>query len=211
MRRYSHFMIAIALPCALALGPRLFVTAAAGKDDSAQRPTNPAPTTVCGNGLIERGEDCKSCAIDCTPLSCAPGKPTYLVSISLATHPAWEATAATIHLSYRTDRLAIPGNGSSEAVRRRVDFGSSDPGITAFNDLDHSIRIVRAEAKPLPRPLVTIELDSCAGAPEPAIGDLSCVVEGCAGLGGAIEDGCACELSISKRERADPTADAAAD
>jgi hypothetical protein len=173
------------------------LTPAIGESD---KPAPSAETSaLCGNGLVDRDETCKSCEADCNPLPCTPSGDRYLAAISLATHPAWEPTAATIHLSYRTNRLSIPGSGSEEAVRSRVDFGASDSGITAFNDLDHTIRIVRAEGKPLPRPLATIELDGCAGTATPTDADLVCVVEGCAGVGGVIEDGCRCEVEMTKR------------
>lgn len=173
---------------------------------SAGESEKPAPSAktspLCGNGLVDREENCKSCAADCKPLPCTPSSDRYLVEISLAAHPAWEPTAATVHLSYRTNRLSIPGSGSDQAVRERVDFGASDSGITAFNDLDHTIRIVRAEGKPLPHPLATIELDGCAGAAPPTEDDLVCVVEGCAGVGGVIEDGCRCTVTLTKRQAA---------
>lgn len=155
-------------------------------------PPTPVPKqAVCGDGLVSGGETCETCATDCKPRLCKPAG-RYKFAIDLQSHPAWEPTAATIHLSYRTDKLSLPGTASDRSVVERVGFGDSGSGINAIFDVDHSLRVVRAESKPIPKPMAVIEFDGCDGAPPPTSEDLDCVVEGCAYVGGVIQDGCFC-------------------
>lgn len=152
-------------------------------------PEQPAEPAVCGNALLERGESCSNCPKDCEPRKCKPaGRHSFQVRV-LPPLGA-ELIAATLHLAYRTDRLSIPGSGQEKSVLSRVDFGS-DPGITAANDQNYSLRMVRSEGKGLRNPYATITFDGCKGSAAPTADDLVCVVEGCAGVGGVVE-GCTC-------------------
>ncbi len=157
---------------------------------------NESQKASCGNGLLEPGESCKTCAADCTPKECTP-KNSYRAAISVVSPEASPATAVTLQVSYRTNRLSIPGAKQDKATMARVDFGESASGITAANDLGYSIRLVRAESSALPAPMATVELDGCEGAPPPTDQDLVCIVEGCAGKGGVIADACTCSVSIA--------------
>jgi len=175
------------------------VTAATAAPDSAPNlwPTT-APTAapervaVCGDALLDGDESCESCPADCEPRPCqAQGRHAFdlIVVPPLGAEPI----AATLRVSYRTDRLMIPGTAQEHGVRGRVDFGP-EQGITALNDLDHALRLVRGEGKGLVNPLVAIDFDGCKGAPTPTAADIACVVEGCAGAGGAIT-GCTCKVT----------------
>jgi hypothetical protein len=143
----------------------------------------------CGDALLDGDETCESCAADCQPRSCQPAG-RHAFDLSVAPPLGAEPIAATLRVSYRTDRLMIPGTEQEDQVRERIDFGP-DAGITALNDLDHSLRLVRGEGNGLVNPLVSIEFDGCKGAPSPTAADIACVVEGCAGAGGVI-NGCTC-------------------
>ncbi len=153
----------------------------------------PGLDPTCGNALFEPGESCTSCPADCQPRSCEPSDEVRF-AIRVLPPLGAEATAAALHVSYRTDRLIIPGTQQDASVRSSVNFGSSS-GIVALNDLDHSIRLVRGEGKSLPTPYAVIDFRQCNNAPKAAAGDLACVVEGCAGSGGVIE-GCTCNATL---------------
>lgn len=145
---------------------------------------------VCGNALLERGESCDTCSKDCEPTKCTPHN-RYTFQVRVLPPLGAEPIAATLHVSYRTDRLSIPGTGQDKEVLARIDFGP-DPGITAVNDQDYSLRLVRSQGKGLTNPYVSIQFDGCVDAPAaPSADDIVCVVEGCAGAGGVIE-GCTC-------------------
>ncbi len=144
---------------------------------------------ACGNALLERGESCGACPRDCEPRECS-AKGRHRFALRLLPPLGAEPIAATLQVAYRTDRLHIPGTGQGESVQQRIDFGV-DPGITAVNDLDYSLRLVRGEGKGLINPVASIDFDGCADAPAPTADDIVCVVEGCAGAGGVIE-GCTC-------------------
>ena len=154
-----------------------------------------APPATCGNGLLEIGESCQTCEADCKPQPCSP-QGRFRASVSVVSPEASPASAATLNISYRSNRLSIPGTGQDKSATERINFGDSSSGITAFKDFDYSIRLVRAEGSTLPRPMVTIDFDGCAGAAKPTESDLVCVVEGCAGKGGAIADACTCGIAM---------------
>ncbi len=167
------------------------MAAAEPRVEQVEVPPTPVPKrAVCGDGLVSGGETCETCAEDCKPRACTPAG-RHKVAVALQSHPAWEPTAATIHLSYRTDKLSLPGTGKDKSVVERVDFGESS-SINAVFDVDHSLRVVRADAKRIPVPMVVVEFDGCEGASPPSVDDLDCVVEGCAHVGGVLKDGCFC-------------------
>lgn len=171
---------AFAAPAAEQPAPNVWPTAV---------PEAPAPPAECGNALLERGESCDTCPQDCEPRDCK-SKGRHAFQIRALPPIEAEPIAATLQISYRTDRLKLPGEKQEKSVLERIDFGA-DPGITAANDLGYSLRLVRSEGTGLKNPVAVITFDGCKGAPEPTAEDLVCVVEGCAGAGGAIT-GCTC-------------------
>lgn len=198
IQRLNPFSIARPIGRAFSIAAIVAMALAAAAVDADQKvqhfeiPPTPVPKKgVCGDALISGGETCESCPQDCKPRPCEP-KGRYKFAIDLQNHPAWEPTAMTIHVSYRTDKLSLPGTGKEKSVTERLSFGPAGGGITAVFDVDHSVRVVRAESEKITNPIVTIEFDGCASAAAPTVDDLDCVVEGCAYIGGTIPEGCFC-------------------
>jgi hypothetical protein len=175
--RAAHFAIAL-----------LAATAAAAA------PVAPAPKSgVCGDGLLEAGEDCKQCAADCTVKACEPGAAKAAFSIALSAPEEQTPSTAVVRIAYRSDLLMLPGSGSDPALRNRI-RGTSESPVSVFNDLDYAVRVVLARPKQLALgDLFTVEFDACRGARIPTAADVACVVEACANANGAIT-GCECRV-----------------
>lgn len=158
----------------------------------------------CGNGLLEMGETCSSCAADCAPKTCAAAAQRQRAVLSF-TAPreamagdvrSFAPVAATLAVSYRTDLLHLPASGIDPVVGKRIERGDSASVTLIANDLDYGLRIVASDTKMLPARLATIEFDTCEGAPPPTESDLTCHVEACAGHGGPLAD-CYCKVTLS--------------
>lgn len=153
------------------------------------------PQFTCGNGLLEPGETCASCASDCTVGLCAPGTPLRVIEVRLAVPSGQTASSGTFLVGYRSNRVSLPGSGSASTVRGRV---KNTPGNTLVqvNDFDYALRVVLSRAGGLPQGRIfTVDFDSCQGATAPAASDFACAVEGCAGQFGPLA-GCACSVVI---------------
>lgn len=170
-------------------------TTAAGGTPTATR-TPGESSAVCGNGLLEPGESCATCAADCIVGACTATTSCVDVQVHFMGAPGTAPTTATTLLGYRSTRVAIPGSGSVASVRQRVTFPSPLPNVSSLNDLDYALRVVLGRNGGLQDGLhYTVQLDTCAGAPPVTIADFACTMEGCAGGGGPI-DGCRCEIVL---------------
>jgi hypothetical protein len=154
------------------------------------------PAARCGNGLIEQGESCEACAADCKVEACEAGSGASTFRVELAAPPGSQPSAVTLLLAYRSSVLGIPGKGSDPEVRQRIESDAS-PAVLIPNDLGHALRVVVAKGGGFgSTTVVRVRFDRCAGAREPALGDLACVVEGCSGAAGAIH-GCTCAVGAA--------------
>jgi len=160
------------------------------------RPT-PAADATCGNHLVEPGETCEGCPADCAVQTCRPGKGHAVFAVEFTPPPAPDISTVVLRIGYRSDRLSLPGTETAKSIRDRLK--SSDHAIMAFNDLDYALRVVAGRPKALsPGQLMTIEFDRCAGAPAPAVTDLSCEVVTCAASTGPAT-GCSCRIVAASR------------
>jgi len=159
-------------------------------------PAAPAAAPAqCGNALLDAGETCASCPVDCTVAACRPGKARAVFAVDFTAPEQAAVGSAVLRIGYRSDRLSLPGTGTEKSVRERI--ASPQHAVMAFNDLDYAVRVVAGRSPSLPMGrLFTIELDRCEGAPAPSPADLSCTVEACAGSTGPV-DGCACWISAA--------------
>ncbi len=180
----------------------------------------PTPTSdggpVCGNGLLEVGENCResatapppvipnavgdlngaACDQDCTGTACTAGAATAAFTLFLETPPAREATTLTLLLGYRNTALLIPGAGGlNPMVRGSVRLASSSASFQA-NDREYGMRLTISDNSELSDEVATVTFAVCSDAGAPSEMDVSCIVEGCAGSGGQI-DGCLCAISAA--------------
>lgn len=153
-----------------------------------------ADLAACGNGVLEEGEDCQSCATDCTVRSCTATAPPFIVQTSIALPTGRTASSVTVRLAYRSDRLSLPGKGADTSIRDRV-TGFPSGTFSAVNDLGYALRVVASVANGIaPGPLFTAAFDPCQGAQAPTLADVACVVEGCGSQTGLVT-GCTCTLA----------------
>jgi hypothetical protein len=162
---------------------------------AAAGPTPAGTAAQCGNGLLEAGESCASCAADCAVAKCQPGKTRVQFAVAFNAPEQAAVGTAVLRIAYRSDRLSLPGTGTAKTVQQRI--ASPQHAVMAFNDLDYALRVVAGRSGALPMGQVfTVEFDRCDGAPTPSPADLSCAVEACAGSTGPV-DGCTCSITAA--------------
>lgn len=155
-----------------------------------------ASSAECGNGLLEPGETCESCADDCIVSPCTPtvSMPSFAVHFSgvVGTVP----TTVTVLLGYQSDLVSIPGMSNEMTVRQRITYPPPVPFPQSPNDLNYGLRMVVGRTAGIPNGLLaTVKFDACQGASTAVPGDFACTVEGCAGAGGPI-NGCDCSVTL---------------
>ncbi|MBX3028477.1 hypothetical protein KF840_26585 [bacterium] len=153
------------------------------------------PRSACGDHLLGADETCDTCAADCQPFPCErTGRRT--VTVDLTPQSGFESVGAvTVLVTARQNVLGLPGEKDAPSVRARVKPRQADAQVFV-NDLGYGLRVVVSRQGGLPAgPLLDVELDTCAGAPAPQLGDLSCRVEACAEGGGRLR-GCTCAVAL---------------
>jgi hypothetical protein len=151
---------------------------------------------TCGNGFLEPGETCASCAQDCAIAPCTAVAPTPSFTVLLSYPFGTQPTTVTALVGYRSNLVSIPGTGSATSVRQRVTYPAPPPNPQTPNDLDYAVRLVIGRSAGLPEGLLaTIRYDRCQGAPAPTTQDFGCTIEALAGVGGNIEGG-TCTISV---------------
>lgn len=175
-----------ATPTALAATPTPSRTATATATPTA------GSSAVCGNGLLEQGETCTSCAADCAVQSCTATTSRANFDVSLAAGS--EVTAVVVDLSYRSNLLSLPGTGSATTVRDRI-TNLPTGGQTSINDRDYGVRVVksRTTALPLGR-LFTASFDRCSNAAAPSVSDFACIVSSCSDAFSLPVADCSCSV-----------------
>ena len=160
-----------------------------------QPPTfTPTPASACGNGVIEPTETCTDCPADCTVRSCTATASTQTYTVTFSIPPAQDVSSITVVVGYRSDVLSLPGSGSVSSVSGRV-TNRPAAAFVAVNDLDYALRVVITRSSQIPAGrLVTLDFDTCSGAPAPTLADVACTVDGCATSFGDVE-GCSCAVT----------------
>jgi hypothetical protein len=158
-------------------------------------PTATATATAsvsCGNGLLEKGETCTTCAADCVIKTCTPSgqTATFLAFFAAGT----EVTAVSLDLNYRSNVVQLPGSANEATVRARItDLPTG--GQTIINDRNYGVRIVKSRTEPLPEgQFFQVQFDRCAGAPAPTVEDLVCVIDSCSDSFSLPVDSCTCDI-----------------
>jgi hypothetical protein len=154
-----------------------------------------ASSAVCGNGVIEAGETCATCAVDCTAHSCTATTPVRTVKVNLTIPPDETVSGLTLLVGYKSGTVSLPGTGAASTVGSRIKNKPSNI-IFAFNDLDYALRTVLSRSAGFSSgQLYTIDFDSCQGAAAVTIENFGCTVEGCSNTFGTVT-GCSCSVSF---------------
>jgi len=155
-------------------------------------PTETPRTTACGDHLLEVGETCEECPVDCVAAACTPSVATVTFSVTVAGARTPQTTS--VRLAYRTDVLSIPGSGNDISVRQRVRAAPPIPTSFTVTDLDYAVDISATRTAGLGSPFATARFDTCSGAPAATVDDLSCVVVACSDGTGPIPN-CRCTVA----------------
>ncbi|MEO8601292.1 MAG: hypothetical protein ABI629_01815 [bacterium] len=155
-------------------------------------PTGGSSPAVCGNGFLEAGESCTSCAGDCTIGACTASATMNSFTVHFSAPLGTIPTTGSFLLGYHSTHVSLPGSATATSVRQRVTYPAPLPNVASVNDLDYALRLVVGRNGGLVNGLLaTVKFDACQAAPAVTAADFGCTVEACAGAGGAI-DGCAC-------------------
>jgi len=178
------------------------------------------PTThpaVCNNGVLEDGETCAKCAMDCKVKACTPTTSVVTYYVAFSPPLGEDATSVTALLGYRSDRVSIPGSGtgsckggskdgkacstatdcpSGQCVVPKGSVKNAPPAsIVGVNDLDYALRVVVTRTTRItPGTIFSVDFNTCQGAAATSLADFGCSVQGCASSFGPI-DGCTCTVT----------------
>ncbi|MBI3783287.1 MAG: hypothetical protein HY270_07790 [Deltaproteobacteria bacterium] len=152
------------------------------------------PSSVCGNGFLEAGETCTTCAPDCMVRACTATTPIRTFTVNFTAPADQTVTGITVLVGYRSGNISLPGSGSASTVGARVKNKPAN-AIVAANDLDYALRVVISRSSALPAGrLLTIDFDSCQGGTVPTAAEFGCSVQGCANTFGSVP-GCSCSVA----------------
>jgi len=149
-----------------------------------------------GSGFVGDAEG-TDCPEDAVIRACTAGTDMVTVMVSYQPPIGTSATSITSLLSYRSDRVQIPGTGRVREVADRFE-GLRDPAPFVFtvSDFDFATRVVFVDTQTLaPGVLYQATFDVCEAALPVDDETFACVVEGCAGTGGTIS-GCTCTVLL---------------
>jgi hypothetical protein len=158
----------------------------------------PTPTvtpmgSACGNGVLEAGEDCDICAVDCEILPCdTPGDPMQAFQVDFDIPLGQAPTVAAILVGYRSDRVSVPTSRTGSRITDR-------PADTSqlVSGQGYAVRVVLSAQSGSTIPAghaFVVHFDSCSGADPVADADFGCTVQSCGSNAGPI-DGCTCTVT----------------
>jgi len=173
-------------PAATATPAAPTATHSATSTASATRTASPTPTTtpsgpVCGNGMVESGEDCddgNTADCDACPATCRV--PSSSCTVNAVRHPQsvrvqapadTNLAGALVCLRYPDGIVSLPGNGQ---VSGRL---SGFNGFTAVNDFDNAVQVSLLPNTAAPQLTFTLSFDLCVGATAPPPAAFSCVTK----------------------------------
>ncbi len=164
----------------------------AAQSTPAAAPPHPSGPARCGDGLLQAGETCTTCAQDCAPHPCAPSKRQYPVRIEFTPPVGQEISTTMLLVSYRNATLTLPGQATDSSVLARVKAAVDGASLTV-NDLGYAARLVVSKVSLERGAIAEVTFDVCEGAKAPTLDDLACMVEASAGIGGPLS-GATCRL-----------------
>lgn len=154
----------------------------------------PAPAGTCGNGHLDAGETCATCAADCVVHTCTPtGKPR-LFDVNFDLPSEMRVSSITVLVGYDSRHISLPGSAGAESVSKRLS-NQQAKAIIVTNDLDYALRAVFTRPGGIDGGrLFTVAVDACSTTPVPSAADFGCSMEGCAAASGQVA-GCGCRVT----------------
>jgi hypothetical protein len=149
---------------------------------------------TCGNGHIDAGESCETCAGDCVVHACKPGGKPRVFDVAFDPPSEMRVSSITVLLGYDSRRVSLPGEAGAESVTKRLG-DRQGKAIVVTNDLGYALRAVFTRPGGIDSGrLFSIAVDACTGAPAPSTTDFGCIIEGCAAASGRVA-GCGCHVT----------------
>ena len=152
---------------------------------------------VCGNGVLEPGEDCTSCAADCVvqPCTAVTGPPFETFKVSYSQPAGTVASLVQVRLGYKSNLVSLPGTGSGPTSRvHLIQSGTS----RLVNDQGYDVLVTVQEQVVggflTPGDIFTIDFDRCQSQPLATPADFGCTVLQCSSSFGDVT-GCTCTVS----------------
>jgi cysteine-rich repeat protein len=158
-------------------------------------PTITPTPNLCGDGILESGETCTSCPPDCTVLPCTATTPVQTFQVDFQAPAGSSASALSVLVGYRSDRVSLPGSGSAAGSRVKMRPSGTSQLV---NDLNYAVRVLiqaQGGASIPDGKLFTVDFDSCEGSEPVTSADFGCSIESCGSSFGLI-DGCTCQVSV---------------
>jgi hypothetical protein len=153
-----------------------------------------AAADPCGNGYLDPGETCASCAADCAVHPCAASAKPATFDVQFEPPAELTVSSITVRLGYDSRRISLPGSAGADSVRKRLAHVATN-AIVATNDLDYALRVVYSRPGGIPSGrLFSVQVDGCKDAAAPVLADFTCSVEGCAAATGKV-DNCSCRVT----------------
>jgi hypothetical protein len=149
--------------------------------------SNACSTQLCGNGQIDPGETCDFgdtltdsgvgpadvCPSDCTTNTACVTNGTVNVTVSFASDV--NLSGMVLVIPYNDDKVSLPGPGASDVSARLSSVNFTAQGT----DLEYGLRASLTDpsfAGVAPGTAITIQFDTCTGAPALTNADLGCMV-----------------------------------
>jgi cysteine-rich repeat protein len=148
---------------------------------------------LCGNGKIDAGETCDdgnqvegdSCPSNCVVASCTDGG-DVTATVNFAAPAGVDLTAIQVLVGYPEDKIRIPGSANQAQVLNRI-FVTDPVAALSANDLNYAVRLLvntdGSTAITGGPSLLTVDFDTCIGAPAVTDGDFACVVQATSAFG----------------------------
>jgi len=149
---------------------------------------------MCGNGFLEAGETCTSCAADCTVQACTATTPMQTFRVDFTAPLGTSPSVAGVLVGYRSNRVSLPDSGTSTRVKNR-------PAQTSqlVTDLNFGVRVLIQGQSGAIVPngrLFTVDFDTCHSASAVTPADFGCQIESCGNSSGTIA-GCTCTVTTA--------------
>lgn len=148
---------------------------------------------LCGNGKIDAGETCDdgnqvdgdACPNNCSIVSCTDGGDVS-ATVTFTPPAGVTLTAVQVLVGYPEDKIRIPGSANQAQVLNRITVTDPIAALSA-NDLNYAVRLLvntdGSTAIAGGPSLLSVDFDTCTGAPAVTDGDFACVVQATSAFG----------------------------
>jgi cysteine-rich repeat protein len=170
--------------------------------------SNACSTQLCGNGQVDPGETCDDsntladdgdgpvdiCPPDCTTNTGCVSSGTVNVTVAFTSDV--DLAGMTLVIPYNDDKVSLPGPGGADVTARLTGAAPLNPSGL---DLEYGLRAVVTDDSFAGVPsgtVMTIQFDTCTGAPALTGADLGCMVTDASDATFATVNGATCTATV---------------